>query len=95
MKVGPPIRERARVLMHLNGGMTKISLERTEGLGLANGGVTWDVPTNDIPMHLRPIGSRFVIVAATLRPEAGDSTEVIRQASRPDVLIEELTEDDA
>ena len=60
--MSPESREPARVLMHLNEGYTKVSLERTEGVGLADGGITWDIPTAAIPAHLRAIGSRFVIV---------------------------------
>ena len=81
--------------MHLNGGMTKVSLERTEGSGMADGGITWDIPTDDIPMHLRHIGSRFVVVTTMLRPEPGDSAEAIRKAGHPKFHIEELSGHDA
>lgn len=55
------IEEPVIVLFHLNGGYTKVFLERTKGSGLANGGVSWDISTDEIPTHLRKIGSRFVI----------------------------------
>ena len=84
MKAGPQLRERVRVLMHLNGRVTKVSLERTEGSGMADGGITWDIPTDDIPVHLRAIGSRFVVVTTMLRPEAGDTAEQGRPGRQQD-----------
>lgn len=36
-------------------------LERTEGHGMADGGIVWELWTKDIPFHLRQIGSRFVV----------------------------------
>ncbi|HKI37948.1 MAG TPA: hypothetical protein VKA46_39200 [Gemmataceae bacterium] len=86
-----PWREPARVLMHLNGGYTKVSLERFEGVGLANGGIEWDIPTRSIPPHLRGIGSRFLVVTSTISPEANDSPDELRAAIAA-VTIEELTE---
>ena len=55
-----PIEEQVRVLFHLNG-YTKVLVERTQGLGLADGGIAWDIPTSIIPLHLRTIGSRFIL----------------------------------
>lgn len=46
-------REPVRVTMHLNGGYTRVVLERTLGLGLADGGIEWDIPTDKIPLHLK------------------------------------------
>jgi hypothetical protein len=77
--------------MHLDGGMTKVSLLRTEGKGLADGGITWEIPTSIIPMHLRTIGSYFVIVAPNLRPNTSDSIEAIREMIRQ-IRVEELPE---
>jgi hypothetical protein len=54
------IQEPARVLFHLNG-YTKVLLERTDGAGLADGGIVWDIDTENIPAHLRRIGSRFIV----------------------------------
>lgn len=54
------VEELARVLFHLNG-YTKVILERTEGVGMADGGSIWDITTEQIPRHLRPIGSRFIV----------------------------------
>ena len=56
-------REPVRVLFHLGGGYTKVLLERTVGVGLADGGVMWDIPTEAIPPRLRGIDSRFLYVA--------------------------------
>jgi hypothetical protein len=53
--------EPVRVLFHLDGGFTKVILERTIEIGLAYGGTEWDVPTEKIPVYLRKIGSRFVV----------------------------------
>ena len=87
-----PVREPARVLMHLNGGYTKISLERTEGLGMANGGIEWDIPTRLIPPHLRPIGSRFLIVTNVVSAvEPSDTADELR-AVCDSYTIEELDE---
>lgn len=71
-------REPVRILMHLNGGYTKVTLERFEGNGLANGGIDWDIPTQKIPFHLKNIGSRFLVVRKLLySPE--DTIEKIRE----------------
>ena len=59
------IEEPAKVLFHLNEGFTKIILERTIGVGLADGGIIWEVPTEKIPHHLRKIGSRFLVSGDT------------------------------
>jgi hypothetical protein len=91
VKTRKNIREPGRVVMHLNGGFTRVEFERTVGLGMANGGAYWDVPTERIPFHLRSIGSRFVIVDHGLRPEAHDSAGAIRSAVYA-FEIEELTE---
>ena len=86
----PPIREPARILFHLNEGFTRILFERTEGLGIANGGAEWDIPTSLIPPNLRRIGSRFMIDSASIWPEPGDTAEELRAAIY-EIRIEELT----
>ena len=55
-------RELVQVLFHLSEGYTKVVVEITEGVGLADGGCWWDIPTKVIPPHLRCIGSRFYLV---------------------------------
>ena len=54
------IRESVRVIFHLNG-YTKILVERTDGLGLADGDIVWEISTQLIPPQLRKIGSRFIV----------------------------------
>ncbi|MBD2183902.1 hypothetical protein H6S82_21515 [Planktothrix sp. FACHB-1355] len=71
-------REPVRVLMHLNGGYTKVTFERVEGQGLADGGVDWDIPTQKIPFHLRNIGSRFFVIQKAVSLEK-DTIEDIRE----------------
>jgi hypothetical protein len=57
------LREPVQVTMHLPENWTKVLFVRTYGLGLAGGGIYWDVPTETIPVEFRPIGSRFVLKA--------------------------------
>ncbi|WP_280242199.1 hypothetical protein [Nocardia abscessus] len=49
MKDGRPFSEPALVTMHLNGGFTKVVLERTFGEGIA-----WDIPTEPFPFTFEP-----------------------------------------
>jgi hypothetical protein len=93
MKKRSPVREPARVLMHLNGGYTCISLIRTEGVGMANGGATWDIPTEAIPPQLRSIGSQFLIVVPRFAIEDHDSPDDIRRMTA-EIEIHELTGQD-
>jgi hypothetical protein len=39
-----------------------VILEQTIGVGLADGGIAWDIPPAAIPIDLRPIGSRFEVI---------------------------------
>jgi hypothetical protein len=80
--------------MHLDGGYTRVSVVRTEGLGLANGGAEWDIPTQSIPLHLRGIGSQFLAVTPRFTPEAHDSADDIRRI-RDQIEIHELTGDES
>ena len=73
------IREPARVLFHLNG-YSKILLERTEGVGMADGGTVWEISTDLIPVHLRKIGSRFIVQYTPPTPEELNDVETIRGA---------------
>jgi len=84
------IREPARVLFHLNG-YTKVSLERADGVGLADGGIVWDISTEIIPAHLRKIGSRFIVQYTPLSPEEMNDVDAIRGA-KDRVEIQELSE---
>jgi hypothetical protein len=84
------LREPARVEMHLDGGHTRVRLERMTGVGMAEQGTHWDIPTRRIPPELRAIGSRFVVVSLGIWPEPGDSVDALRAAARDAVTIEPL-----
>ena len=56
------VREPVKILFHLNEGFTRVLIEWTLGLGLADGGIEYDIPTSLIPSHLRKIGSRFILI---------------------------------
>jgi hypothetical protein len=84
------IREVGRVLFHLNG-YTKVLLERTEGVGLADGGIVWDISTEIIPAHLRKIGSRFIVQSTPLSPDEMNDLDDIGGA-KDRVEIQELSE---
>jgi hypothetical protein len=73
------IREPARVLFHLNG-YTKVQLERTGGIGTADGGIVWEISTDLIPGHLRNIGSRFIVQYKPLAPVEMNDVDAIRGA---------------
>jgi hypothetical protein len=47
--------------MHLPGGHTRVLLTRTLGQGMADGGISWELPTEAIPFRLRGIGNRFLV----------------------------------
>ena len=81
------IREPARVLFHLNG-YTKVMFERTAGVGLADGGIVWDIPTEIIPAHLRQIGSRFIVQYVPLSREEMNDVDAIRGAKERVEIIE-------
>jgi len=38
------LNEKVRVIMHLPGGYTKVLVEWTLGVGMADGGIYWDIP---------------------------------------------------
>lgn len=84
---GQVIREPARVLFHLNG-YTRVLLERTAGVGMADGGVVWELPTERIPHHLRTIGSRFIVRYAP--PGLGEENDpaAIRDAKERFEILE-------
>jgi hypothetical protein len=76
--------------MHLNGGYTRVSVVRTQGLGIADGGAIWDIQTELIPPHLRAIGAQFLAVVPRFTPEDHDSPDDIRRMIQQ-VEIRELT----
>jgi len=63
------LKEPVKILFHLNGGFTKVILERTIGVGPADGGIALDIPTEKIPGRLRKIGSRFILLRTENREE--------------------------
>jgi hypothetical protein len=81
------MREPARVLFHLNG-YTKVLLERTEGAGMADGGIAWEISTDLISAHLRKIGSRFIVQYAPLTPEEMNNVDAIRGAKNRVEILE-------
>jgi hypothetical protein len=84
-----PFREPVRVLFHLSDGYTKVSVERSEGQGMADGGIMWDIPTKLIPPHLKGIGSRFFLVGKFIHPDANDTVEDVRAAMRS-ITVQEI-----
>jgi hypothetical protein len=95
MRVGPERREPARLTMHLPAGYCRVLLERTVASGQADGGVTWDLPIDVVPRHLRTLGSQFVVGWREITPEAGDPPQVLRSALRDALWIEEPSPGDA
>ena len=71
----PP--EPVRVLFHLDGGYTKVFLERSKDWGMVDFWIDWDIPTNSIPPDLRKIGSRFLLYESSLYSDEDDSLEDI------------------
>lgn len=85
------LREPVRVVMHLNEGFTRVLLERTEAVGMANGGIEWDIRTELIPPDLRPIGSRFVVTLRLVHEEHPNASGVeLARACREAVRVERL-----
>jgi hypothetical protein len=86
--------EKVRVTMHLSGGYTKVLVEQTEGVGMAGGGIYLEIPTKIIPLHLRGMGSRFVLVATAVSSAAEAQTmsaEQIRNAQA--MSVEEIKDE--
>jgi hypothetical protein len=74
------------VTMNLPGDYTRVLVDRSRGVGMADGGIYWEIPTGRIPVHLRLVGSRFRITKKVIEAEPGDSPEVIRQAISDSIL---------
>jgi hypothetical protein len=85
------LQEPVRVTMHLNEGYTRVLVECTEGKGLADGGIEWDIGTDSIPYHLRHLGSRFLVVTDSVWVEEQDTIDELREACSK-IGIEELGE---
>jgi hypothetical protein len=88
------LREKVRAIMHLPEGYTKVLLERTFGLGLADGGIYWDIPTKVIPVQFRKMGSRFLLRASgpSGRLEAEPMTAEQIRAAR-EYSVEEIQDE--
>jgi hypothetical protein len=76
-----PFRESVRIEFHHSEGLTRVVYDRIPFSGV-------DIPTDIIPVHLRRIGSRFVIVGNSITTEEADGIDEIRAAIS--VRIEEL-----
>lgn len=80
--------------MHLPEGYTKVLVERTRGIGMADGGIYWDIPTNVIPPHLPQMGSRFLLETTGLsgkREAENMNAEDMRSAIR--YAVREMTDE--
>ena len=82
------ILEPVRVEFHLDGGYTKVILERAIHWGMMDR-IDWDIPTNSIPPDLRIIGSRFLLSMSSRDPNEHDMFEEIR-ATYPNLRIVRL-----
>jgi hypothetical protein len=70
--------------MHLPGGFTRVVL-----VDVAHGQHRIDIPTDAIPVHMRQLGARLVVVTPRFTPEPSDTAEAIREMCRW-VRVEEL-----
>ncbi|MCA9615880.1 MAG: hypothetical protein KC586_24160 [Myxococcales bacterium] len=68
--------------MHLDGGHTRVVIEATEGVGLADGGIRWDLPTRGIPLALRALGSRFVVTVSAAPSTGREDLAALRARLR-------------
>ena len=59
--------------MHLPGGSTRLVLPE-----VAHGEIRVEIPTEAIPLHLRGLGSRFIVVQPRFTPEPTDTIEAVR-----------------
>ena len=82
-------RHRVRVLSPWNVGYTLVVVE--DMAGYTSPSVTWELPTQAIPPHLRRIGARFTVTADLVVPEADDDIEDVREAVRKAFHVEELS----
>ena len=85
------LRDKVKVVMHLPEGYTKVLVERTYGLGIADGGLYVDVPSKVIPPQLREIGSRFILVMTPLTGTAKMTPDQIRHAET--MSVEEIKDE--
>jgi hypothetical protein len=81
----PDRREPVRVEFHLSGGQTRVVYERVPQHGV-------DIPTSAIPYHLRPLGSRFVLVIPGNRPADPNEVDLDELRAAWAVRVEELND---
>lgn len=79
-------RHPARVIMHLPGGYTRVTLSHH-----LEGSHCWDIPTAKIPLHLRALGSRMMVTARMFKAENEDAAHLWR-AAIDDIVVEEFSE---
>ena len=89
------LREKVRVINAPSRGLHEsIVVECTLGVGMADGGIYWDIPTSLIPPRLRQMGSRFIVETTSLsgQREAEKLTaEEMRSAQH--VSVEEIVDE--
>lgn len=88
MRIGEPFRHPAIVEMHLPGGYTRVRL-----FALGHGEGWWEIPTNTIPHHLRPLGSRLFVTTPRFTVEPSDPIDQVRERVQ-EAEVRELAESD-
>ena len=68
----------ARVLCHLNGGFLRVEI--TDAAGDRINMPNFEVPVDNIPPHLRGIGSRFLLRWSVIWPEEHNTIDEQRAA---------------
>ena len=68
----------ARVLCHLNAGFLRV--EMTDAVGDRINMPNFEVPKDNIPPHLRAVGSRFLLRWSAIWPEDHDTVDEYRDA---------------
>jgi hypothetical protein len=69
-----------RVVRHENGGVTVVEL--TDSTGVPFNSLHMEMPTDCIPIELRPIGRRFYFQWEGIWPEESDTPEELRARCR-------------
>lgn len=77
--------EPVRVDFHLSGGQTRVIYERTP-----QGWI--EIPTAAIPNHLRPLGSRFMLVFRVINSDTTDYPTFHELRAEWAVRVEELND---
>jgi hypothetical protein len=93
VKPGTEFHFPAVVLLHHDGGTSRVKIL---GVGRPSSDPDypyWDIPTKCVPEALRRIGTKVVVHYVTQHPEAHDTADQIRDA-RDSYLVEPLSEAD-